>query len=112
MIYSGLTERQVHKLEQKFVDVVTREFDDPQEVITDPSLAGDEAYYGRINRNENLQEDSRSDPEDEAAVREHQRRVMMFDFYHDERTAKCEVCGVGQGTFKKRRRDKGGFFLV
>jgi len=111
MVYTGLSEHQVRRIEQKFVEVVRREFADPDDVIIDPSLhdsedsEDDDSQYDYYDRNHNRYGDGGSDPEDDDAVRDHQKRVEMFDFFHGARTTKCEVCGAGQGRDGSRYRD-------
>jgi len=41
---------------------------------------------------------------DEDVVRDYQRRVLMFDFFHAKEVKVCEACGVGEGYRKWRRR--------
>jgi len=100
MIYAGLSEKQVRRVEQEFVKIVRAKFAKGDRVIVDPSLY--DADYNR--RNHNLYGDGGSDPEDDDAVREHQKRVTMFDFFREKETAKCEVCGVGEGRVSKLYR--------
>lgn len=124
IVLSGLSIEQIRELEQRFVDIIEDDFENPQDVIVDPSLSrrniqqsDAEADAGEeddsdYDSNDNRAGDGDSDPEDDDAVRDHQKRVLMFDFFHSSECSTCEACGLGggrQGGLQHRIRD--GFLV-
>ena len=57
----------------------------------------EEEDEGEYDYEENRALDGGSDPEDGDAVRDNQRRVPMFDFFHSTACSTCEACGAGEG---------------
>jgi len=101
LVYSGLTSDHVRRLEQTFVKIVRRRSPHASQVIVNPSRA----RRGEFGLNGNREGDGGLDREEDDAVREHQKRVLTFDFFHGADTTNCEVCGGGDGRVRRGQGD-------
>ncbi|WOO77416.1 uncharacterized protein LOC62_01G000995 [Vanrija pseudolonga] len=92
-ILSGISVQQVRELEQKFVALVRDEFDYSHRLIVKPIKGYEVDPDG--NDGEDLRYNRCGPGDRDYAVREHQKRVLMFDFYHASEMRRCLTCGKG-----------------